>query len=289
MSKKELAIAIGLGLLIGLPQGFSNIPQLQRSGLPLETLQTIGGFGLFGGVFSPAAMIGAAAGGFIGKFIASLGFVTVPHLLPIAGFAAVTAAVVGAPISVILVVFELTQSYEFAVAAMLAAVIATFFTSLVFGHSFFDEQLLRRGVDLSRGRGDLELQSQSISHVVSDVFVVLGPEEKTKDAIDMMIKAKASEGYCVSSDKKFIGKFALPELLPVSPQGLLVKHLMIDPVVLSHDASVLQAMEVASNFVGETIPVINHENGRLVGVVSEANIFDAYLATQSRVHDLEHG
>jgi hypothetical protein len=27
----------------------------------------------------------------------------------------------------------------------------------------------------------------------------------------------------------------------------------------------------------------------LIGVVSEADIFDVYLATQSRVHDLEHG
>ena len=50
MSKKELAVSIGLGLLIGLPQGFSNIPQLDRSGLPLETLQITGGFGLFGGI-----------------------------------------------------------------------------------------------------------------------------------------------------------------------------------------------------------------------------------------------
>jgi len=246
------------------------------------------GFGLFGGVFSPAAMIGAAAGGFIGKFMAALGFATVPHLLPVAGFAAVTAAVVGAPISVVLVVFELTQSYEFAVAAMLAAVIATFFTSLVFGHSFFDEQLLRRGIDLSRGRGDLELQSQSISHVVSDDFVALGPDAKTKDAINMLVKAKASEGYCMDDDAKFIGKFALPELLSAPRQAALAQHLVTDPVVLNHDASVLQAMEVASNFVGETIPVIHHESGQIVGVVSEADIFDAYLATQSRVHDLEH-
>jgi hypothetical protein len=51
MSKKYNAIAIGLGLLIGLPQGFSTIPQLQTSGLPLETLQLIGGFGLIGGLF----------------------------------------------------------------------------------------------------------------------------------------------------------------------------------------------------------------------------------------------
>ena len=53
------------------------------------------GFGLFGGVFSPAAMIGAAAGGFVSKFLASIGIVTVPYLLPAAGFAAVTAAAVG--------------------------------------------------------------------------------------------------------------------------------------------------------------------------------------------------
>jgi CIC family chloride channel protein len=247
------------------------------------------GFGLFGGVFSPAAMIGAAAGGFIGKFLAALGFATVPHLLPVAGFAAVTAAVVGAPISVVLVVFELTQSYEFAVAAMLAAVIATFFTSLVFGHSFFDEQLLRRGIDLSRGRGDLELQSQSISHVVSNDFVALGPNAKTKDAIERLVEAQMSEGYCVDSDNQFIGKYALVELLSAPRQAKLAQHLVTDPVLLNHDASVLQAMEVASNFVGETMPVVQQENGRMVGVVSEADIFEAYLATHSHVHDLEHG
>ena len=246
------------------------------------------GFGLFGGVFSPAAIIGAAAGGVIGKFMAVFGFITVPHLLPVAGFAAVTAAVVGAPISVVLVVFELTQSYEFAVAAMLAAVIAAFFTSLVFGHSFFDEQLLRRGVDLSRGRSDLELQSQSISSVVSDDFISLGPNARTKDAIDRLVKAQMSEGYCIDADNKFIGKFALTELLSVPRQVSLQQHLMTNPVRLNYAASVLQAMEIASNFVGETIPVIDEENGFMVGVVSEANIFDAYLATQSRVHDLEH-
>jgi len=50
MPKKDIAIAVRLGLLIGLPQGFSNIPQLQKSNLPLETLQMIGGFGFLGGL-----------------------------------------------------------------------------------------------------------------------------------------------------------------------------------------------------------------------------------------------
>ena len=137
--------------------------------------------------------------------------------------------------------------------------------------------------------GDLELQLQSISAVVSDDFVSLRPNAKTKDAIDRLMKAQMSEGYCIDAEGKFIGKFALTELLSVPQQGALEQHLMTNPVRLNYVASILQAMEVASNFVGETIPVVDEENGRMVGVVSEANIFDAYLTTQSRVRELEHG
>ena len=97
-----------------------------------------------------------------------------------------------------------------------------------------------------------------------------------------------SEGYCIDANNKFIGKFALTELLAAPRQASLEQCLMTDPVMLDHAASVLQAMEVASNFVGETIPIINEETGLMIGVVSEANIFDAYLTTQSQVHDLEH-
>ena len=77
-------------------------------------------------------------------------------------------------------------------------------------------------------------------------------------------------------------------LLAAPQRAPLKAHLMTEPVLLNHDASIAQAMEVASHFVGETIPVINHENGQIAGVVSEGDIFGAYLTTQSRVRDLEH-
>jgi len=247
------------------------------------------GFGLFGGIFSPAAFIGAAAGGFLGKLMAFGGFATVPALLPIAGFAAVTAAVVGAPISVVLVVLELTQSYEFAVAAMLAAVVSTFLTSLVFGHSFFDEQLLRRGIDLSQGRGNLELMSRDICTVVNDNFVSVPPIVTVKDAIDELVNSGSSEGYCVGNEKQFIGKISLPLLMQAPRNDRISQHLISNPVKLNHDASVMQAMEIASKFIGETIPVVEQATNKLVGVVSEADIFEIYLATQSRIRDLEHG
>lgn len=247
------------------------------------------GFGLFGGIFSPAAFIGAAAGGFLGKLMALGGFATVPALFPIAGFAAVTAAVVGAPISVVLVVLELTQSYEFAVAAMLSAVVATFLTSLVFGHSFFDEQLLRRGIDLSQGRGNLELMSRDICTVVNDSYVAIPPIVTVKDAIDELVSSGSSEGYCVGKEKQFIGKISLPLLMQAPRNGRISQHLIAKPVKLNHDASIMQAMEIASTFIGETIPVVEQATNELIGVVSEADIFKVYLDTESRIRDLEHG
>ena len=247
------------------------------------------GFGLFGGVFSPALFIGAAAGGFAAKIIALAGFASAPQLLAVAGMAAVAAAVVGAPIAVVLIVLEFTMSYEFAVAAMLSVVVATLLSSLLYGHSFFDEQLVRRGIDLSQGRGNLELMNQSIATVVSDDYVSLAQSLTVKTAITTLAKANASEGYCLGKDNDFLGKCSLQQLLLARQGDKLGAHLMTDPVILNHDASVMQAIEVASDFVGEAIPVVNRNHNEFIGVVSEANIFQAYLATQTRIHDLEHG
>lgn len=247
------------------------------------------GFGLFGGIFSPALFIGAAAGGFVAKTIALLGVASAPQLLTVAGMASVSAAVVGAPISVVLIVLELTMSYEFSVAAMLSVVVATLLSSLVYGHSFFDEQLVRRDIDLSQGRGNLELMHQSITTVVSDDYVVLSPSLTVKTAIKKLAKANVSEGYCLSKGKSFLGKCSLQKLLLAHYDDDLGMHLITNPVVLNHDASIMQAIEVASDFVGEAIPVVNRDSNKFMGVVSEANIFQAYLATQTRIRDLEHG
>ena len=57
----------------------------------------------------------------------------------------------------VMLVFELTESYDFAVSAMLSVVVANLFSHLAFGHSLFDEQLRRRNIDVSVGRTNLAL------------------------------------------------------------------------------------------------------------------------------------
>ena len=93
------------------------------------------GFGLFGGVFSPALFVGASIGAIANKIVAMIGLGACGPSLAICGMAAVGAAVIGAPISTVLIVLEMTTSYEFAVAAMLS-VVSCKIVSNVLGHSF---------------------------------------------------------------------------------------------------------------------------------------------------------
>ena len=56
---------------------------------------------------------------------------------------------------------------------------------------------------------------------------------------------------------------------------------------LTSDQDMFEVIEVASDFVGETIPVIEQPNGKMIGVVNEADLFSAYLDIQEHVQDVE--
>ena len=76
-------------------------------------------------------------------------------------------------------------------------------------------------------------------------------------------------------------------LLAGSKTTTIVDLCEANPLSIKHDASLQQAIEVASRFVGESIPVINRESRELLGVVTEADLFQLYLRLQTRIADLE--
>ena len=107
------------------------------------------GFGFFGGIFSPSLLIGAATGAVLAKCFALIGLPGLGMALALAGMASVAACVVGAPLATIFIVLELTLSYEFTLITLLAVIVSQVISSNLFGNSFFDRQLLDRGIDLN--------------------------------------------------------------------------------------------------------------------------------------------
>ena len=245
------------------------------------------GFGLFGGVFSPALFVGAAAGAVMGQIMVGImGFGSMTAL-SICGMAAVASAVIGAPVAGVLIILELTMNYDFALVAMISVVASIMVTNLVFGHSFFDRQLLDRGIDVSQGRGHIEMTETPVLSVVDANFCRILPDAKVRSAIEKLGRAGVTEAYLIDDDAVFHGKLGLHELLSQKADAPVLPLADSAPISIKHDASLQQAIEVASDFVGESIPVINRSEGTMVGVVTEADLFKLYLSLQHRVADLE--
>ena len=246
-------------------------------------------FGFVGGFVSPALMIGALSGGLLSTILSSLGFEVSSVTLMIAGMAAVSGTIVGAPISMVMLVFELTESYDFAVSAMLSVVVANLFSHLVFSHSLFDEQLKRRNIDVSQGRGNLTLMEQSVTDIAQTEFLKIFPNTSVADTIQLLKKRQQTEAYCVEGNGAYVGKLFLPQLLKLRPNTEVYKSVMKSETVIPADASMFQAIEIASDFVGEALAVVDTDTNKIVGIVTEAALFQVYLKAQSDVHKLEHG
>ncbi|MFY0660241.1 MAG: chloride channel protein [Shimia sp.] len=106
-----------------------------------------------GGVFSPSLMVGALTGLAFGM-IATAIFPDVSGtttLYALAGLGAVAAAVLGAPISTTLIVFEMTGDWQTGLAVMVAVSISTALSSRLVDGSFFLTQLERRNVHIAAG------------------------------------------------------------------------------------------------------------------------------------------
>jgi CIC family chloride channel protein len=245
------------------------------------------GFGIFGGVFSPALFVGAAAGQFMSSLLGYTGLFSSTSILAVSGMAAVTACVVGAPLAVIMIILELTMSYEYAIAALVSTMVAVMISNGLYGHSFFDKQLEQRGINLSQGRGNLELMLKKVEAIVSQDYLVVSKNEKISSVIKKMSQSNNSEAYCLDKNGKFLGKCKLAEIASAVKSKTIKGFLEKEPVSIKLDASILQAIEVASTFVGESIPVISRSDGKLAGIVTEADIFQAYMSTQVRINDLE--
>jgi CIC family chloride channel protein len=201
--------------------------------------------------------------------------------------AAVAGSVVGAPLSMILIVLELTESYGLALASTIGIVTATMTSTQLFGNSIFDKQLLGRGIDLAQGRMGVRLMEESISSIISSSPLNFEPTMDINLAKVQMVEHGSTEAYIVSNKGKYIGKLNLLSLTLASQQATILGLTDKDAIVLKSDASIQQAIEAAANFIGETIPVIDKETDAFIGAINEGDIFKLYLKLQGQTIDLE--
>jgi chloride channel protein, CIC family len=141
------------------------------------------GFRLGGGVFSPSLFLGAMIGAAFGIAVGAVlpGFSSEVSLYAIIGMGAVSAAILGAPISTTLIIFELTGDYGVMIALMVATSTATVLTQAMFGGSYFHMLLERRGHHIADGPQRLLLETIRVEEVMTGDTSGLGRDVSEED------------------------------------------------------------------------------------------------------------
>jgi CIC family chloride channel protein len=119
----------------------------------LATITTLGAGGS-GGIFAPSLFLGAMLGAAFGQ-VSNMLFPEItapPGAYALVGMAAVFSGAAHAPITAIIMLFEMTNDYRIILPLMLTTVVATLFSRLLFRESIYTLKLTRRGVHLKEGK-----------------------------------------------------------------------------------------------------------------------------------------
>ena len=172
------------------------------------------GLGFAGGMFSPSLFLGAMLGGAFGIFAT--------HVFPdlssghgaytLVGMGAVAAAVLGAPISTTLIIFELTGDYELTVAVMLASVLASVIMDQFNGGSFFQWQLKCRGLSTRWGREVNLLRMMKVADIMKREYETVPLTDGLPAVREKLINAPYSELFVVDENGKLHGTITLTDL-----------------------------------------------------------------------------
>jgi len=234
--------------------------------------------GFVGGVFSPALLIGILFGALCGSLVPLLVPFEHSHVVvyAICGMMAVTSPVIGAPLTTILIVFELTRNYDLTIAAMVAVVFSNLLAYRLFGRSLFDAQLRALGFDLSLGRDKAILEKRPVADYAVTDAPVLRPQATVDDLLRTLAHADRAEASLVDAAGHYRGTVGLQNV--TKADGATPLHRLAGKSALLFDrtTSIWAAMQALPGYVGEAVPLLDGD-GRFLGVVPEEAVIRAYL------------
>ena len=203
----------------------------------------------------------------------------------ICGMMGFASAVIGAPLTCILIVFELTRNYDVTIAAMVAVVFSNLVSHRAFGRSLFDVQLARRGIDFSLGRDRAHLAALKVVDYLQPNAVTATADDAPEHVADRLLEQGWREAFVLDRDGRLLGVFA-----PGSHGAIgSVEAGAVPARLIFHDTTDLaEATERLRGFVGDAVPVVSDESGKYLGAVSEADLVSAWLDESARLRKEEN-
>jgi len=239
-----------------------------------------------GGIFAPSLFLGAMVGGFVGSFIhqwfpESTGASGAYALVTMGAFVAATTR---APITAIIVLFEMTQSIDIIPPLMAACVVSTLVSAYLYKESIYTENLLRRGIDLYEDSGPNILKDLHVREILDRDPEVLRDSAGFAELLDRILGSERDEFFVTDRHERLVGWIQLRDFTrSLAEREVLARIVVAGDLARPSPPSVLETTDLGvvmgmfSTNTAEEIAVVSESDPTLlVGSVHKADVIAAY-------------
>jgi CIC family chloride channel protein len=250
----------------------------------LATVMTLGSGGS-GGIFAPSLFMGAMLGFLFGQAAHTLfPTITAPAgAYAMVGMAAFFGGAAHAPVTAILILFEMTGDYNIILPLMLATVLSTLISRLLSSESIYTLKLTRRGIHLEQGQDVDVMQGVTIGEAMSTDTHAIAPDMPLVELADEFARTHHHGFPVVDGAGDLVGVVSIRDLEQALSAGTLdgksvADIATTDALLIAYpDEPMWKALkQLGTRDVGR-LPVVQAEGSRqLVGMIRRQDIVRAY-------------
>jgi CIC family chloride channel protein len=244
------------------------------------------GAGAVGGVFTPALFIGATLGGAygVGAEVLFPGAHLAPGALALVGMAGLVAGATHAPLTALMMVFEITGDYGLILPLMLTSVIAYVVARRLHPENIYSEWLVRRGVVLSHGADAVILARITVAECMNRKLEVIHEEQDLAGIVEATRNSRLTDFPVVDEDGFLVGMLPLDAIRDAKANGEHLARLVVaadlalpEPGLVTVEDSLLTALRRFGQRDVDYLPVVAaDDHRRLEGIVGRHDVVAAY-------------
>ncbi|PTY03717.1 voltage-gated chloride channel ClcB [Opitutaceae bacterium EW11] len=238
------------------------------------------GSGAPGGVFTPTLFMGASVGYLFGFGVHQVWPTGAadPQAFALVGMGAFLAAASQAPVMAIILLFEMTLSYDIILPLMLASTFAYFAGRSQMGESLYAEFMRRK----AEHEPELRMPTISLGQLLRPNPPTVAPEATFQEVCNAFISSRINNLYVTGPDRRFIGVVSLHDIKPFLGQpdiatGVLATDILREEFpFITPDTGMPEALAAFTKHEIERLPVVSDaESRRLLGSISKNDLLVA--------------
>lgn len=251
--------------------------------LKLFAITTSYASGNAGGIFGPALFLGAMLGGAIGTVAHHWlpTYTAAPGAYALVGMGALFAGIVRAPMTSVLMIFEMTRDYTVIVPLMIANLASLFISTRFQKEPIYEALAQQDGIHLPSHKTREELERRTVHQVMRSAPEILPSQLSVQYASERM-RSSEFRSWIVEDEGSVVGVLSRASLESALANGKAEENLMslFDTLDFPHvhaDHPLHLALERMSKFHVDILPVVNRADiHRLEGVVTLRDVLDSY-------------